>query len=81
MMRRLFWLAMGVTIGVLLVRKISKLAERLTPSEMVRSIARSLDDLVESLRYFGTDVREAMTEREAELRENTGLDGRVGKVQ
>ena len=80
-MRRLFWLAMGVTIGALVVRKMSRLAEKLTPSEMSKSIAHSLSDLAESLRYFGTDVREAMAEREVELRENAGLDGRVGKVQ
>ena len=30
-MRRLFWLAMGVTIGALLVRKLSKAAAKLTP--------------------------------------------------
>jgi hypothetical protein len=81
MMRRLFWLAMGVTIGALVVRKMSKVAEKLTPSGISNSIAHSLADLAESLRYFRTDVREAMSEREAELRENTGLDGRVGKVQ
>jgi hypothetical protein len=33
------------------------------------------------LRDFGADVRAAMSERETELREGTGLDGRVGKVQ
>ncbi|MDT4978907.1 MAG: hypothetical protein QOG07_786 [Pseudonocardiales bacterium] len=81
MMRRLFWLAMGVTIGALVVRKMSKLAEKLTPSGVSNSIGSSLADLAESLRYFGSDVREAMAQREAELRENTGLDGRVGKVQ
>jgi len=52
----------------------------LTPKGMSNSIAQSLADLAESLRYFGTDVREAMAERESELRENTGLDGRVGKA-
>ena len=31
-MRRLFWLAMGITIGALLVRKLSRAAERLTPA-------------------------------------------------
>jgi hypothetical protein len=80
MTRRLFWLAMGVTIGAVVVRKMSKLAQRLTPAGISNSIASGLADLAESLRYFGTDVREAMAEREAQLRENTGLDGRVGKV-
>jgi chromosome condensin MukBEF MukE localization factor len=80
-MRRLFWLAMGVTIGVLVVRKLSRAAERLTPRGMADSIGAALADLAESLRDFGADVRVAMNERETELREGTGLDGRVGKVQ
>lgn len=81
MMRRLFWLAMGITIGVLVVRKLSKAAEKLTPRGMAAGLAASLADLAESLREFSTDVREAMAERETELRDSTGLDGRVGKVQ
>jgi hypothetical protein len=80
MIRRLFWLSMGVTIGVLVVRKLSKAAERLTPRGLAGTIASGLADLAESLREFGDDVRTAMSEREAELREGTGLDGRVGKV-
>lgn len=80
-MRRLFWLAMGFAVGALLVRKLSKLAERLTPGGMTSAIAASLADLAESLRDFGVDVRAAMTEREAELRESAGLESRVGKAQ
>jgi hypothetical protein len=79
-MRRLFWLAMGVTIGVLVVRKLSKVAERLTPRGMAGAIGAGLADLADSLRDFGIDVREAMTEREAELRASSGLDGAVGRV-
>ena len=78
-MRRLFWLAMGITIGVLVVRKLSKAAERLTPRGMAGAIGAGLPDLADSLRDFGIDVREAMAEREAELRAGTGLDGTVGK--
>jgi chromosome condensin MukBEF MukE localization factor len=79
-MRRLFWLSMGVTIGALVVRKLSKAAEKLTPHGMVDSVAASLADLGEAVRGFGADVRAAMTAREAELRESTGLDGTVGRV-
>jgi adenylosuccinate lyase len=81
MIRRLFWLSMGITIGVLVVRKLTKAAERLTPRGMADTVASALADLGEALRDFGEDVRAAMSEREAELREGTGLDGRVGKVQ
>src|SRR5438105_3671857 len=74
-MRRLFWLAMGVTIGVLVMRKLVKAAELLTPRGMAGGIAGSLSDLAEALRDFGADVRDAMGDREAELRAGTGLDG------
>jgi hypothetical protein len=77
-MRRLFWLAMGITIGALIVRKLSAAAQKLTPGGMAGSISQSLADLAESIRGFSTDVREAMAEREAELREGVGLDGELG---
>ncbi|WP_375500404.1 hypothetical protein [uncultured Jatrophihabitans sp.] len=74
-MRRLFWLAMGVTIGALVVRKLSRAAEKLTPSGMATSIGQGLSDLADSISDFAADVREAMSEREIQLRESTGLDG------
>jgi hypothetical protein len=73
-MRRLFWLAMGITIGVLVVRKLSAAAERLTPGSIGRQIADSLGDLAEAIGDFGADVRAAAAERESELRAGTGLD-------
>ena len=74
-MRRLFWLAMGITIGALIVRKMSKMAAKLTPGGMADGLAASLGDLASSIRDFTADVRDAMAEREAELREASGLDG------
>jgi hypothetical protein len=79
-MRRLFWLAMGITIGALVVRKLSNLAERLTPRGMATSLGQGLAELADALREFSADVREAMAEREAELREAVGLDGELGKT-
>jgi hypothetical protein len=77
-MRRLFWLAMGITIGALLVRKISRAAQKLTPGGMAQGIGGALSELAEAIRDFSHDVREAMHEREAELRHATGLDGSTG---
>ena len=77
-MRRLFWLAMGVTIGALIVRKLSRAAEKLTPSGMAAGIGQGLSDLADSISDFAADVREAMSERETQLRESTGLDGSAG---
>ena len=77
-MRRLFWLAMGVTIGALIVRKLSKAAERLTPRGMATGIGGGLRELADAIRDFSDDVRNAMHEREAELRAGTGFDGELG---
>ena len=73
-MRRLFWLAMGITIGALVVRKVSRAAERITPAGIGGSIAEGLRDLADAIGDFGADVRAAMAEREVELRAGTGLD-------
>ncbi len=73
-MRRLFWLAMGVTIGALVVRKLSRAADKLTPAGMAGSIADGLRDLAEAIGDFGADVRAAANARETELRAGTGLD-------
>lgn len=73
-MRRLFWLVMGITIGVLVVRKLSRAAEKMTPGGIAGSVAEALRDLAEAIGDFGADVRHAMTEREKELRTGTGLD-------
>ncbi len=79
-MRRLFWLSMGVTIGALVVRKLQQAAEKLTPRSMAGSFGEALAELGQSMRGFGADVRAAMHEREAELREGAGLDGSLGKI-
>jgi hypothetical protein len=79
--RRLFWLTAGVTIGALVVRKISKTAQKLTPRGLADSIGTGLAELADALREFGTDVRAAMREREDELRQGTGLDGQLGTVE
>jgi hypothetical protein len=73
-MRRLFWLAMGITIGALVVRKLSRAAEKMTPAGIGGSIAEGLRDLAEAIGDFGADIRAAAAEREAELRAGTGLD-------
>jgi hypothetical protein len=74
-MRRLFWLAAGATIGVLVVRKLSRAAQRLTPQSLAADLGAGLSDLAASVREFAADVRAAASDREAQLRADTGLDG------
>ena len=69
-MRRLFWLTLGATAGVLVVRKITKTAHAFTPS----GLADSAGGIGDSIRYFADQVRAGMVEREAELRDALGID-------
>jgi hypothetical protein len=80
-MRRLFWLAMGVTVGAIVARRLSKAVAKMTPGGAANSLAQGLSDLAAAIGEFGADVRAAMGEREAELRSGTGLDGTLGKPE
>ena len=73
-MRRLFWLALGATAGVLVARKITRTAEALTPQGIAQSLAESITVLGEAIRDFAVDVRAGMTEREVELNRALGLE-------
>jgi len=70
-MRRLFWLTLGATAGVLVVRKVTKTAHAFTPA----GLADSAGGIGDSIRYFADQVRAGMVEREAELRDALGIDG------
>jgi hypothetical protein len=69
--RRLFYIALGATAGVLIVRKLTQTAERMAPNKAIPS---ALGNLGDAIRQFGEDIREGMAEREAELRAGLGLD-------
>lgn len=73
-MRRLFWLAMGITIGVLVVRKLSMAAEAMKPQALAQRTGRGAAGLADQARLFVADVKSAMHQREDELREGVGLD-------
>jgi hypothetical protein len=72
--KRIFWLALGVTVGALVVRKLSSAAEQLTP----RGLSQSLRGLTDALADFADEVREGMSARETELAEGAGIDGKLG---
>lgn len=69
-MKRLFWIALGATAGVLVVRKLQKTAHAYTPA----GLAESVQGLGDDLRYFAEEVRAGMAEREIELRDALGID-------
>ncbi|GAC1445647.1 MAG: hypothetical protein NVSMB55_27800 [Mycobacteriales bacterium] len=76
MTRRMFYLALGATVGVLVVRKASHAAARFTPAGVQSSLTGALGGLGDALREFTETVREGMAEREELLRVELGLDGR-----
>jgi hypothetical protein len=68
--RRVFWMALGATVGVLVVRRVSRAARAYTPE----GIGRSLASAVDALRDLADDVRAGMAEREQELRVALGVE-------
>jgi hypothetical protein len=66
-MSRLFWLGVGLAVGAIVVRKVTKKAHAYTPAGLSESVQASATDLLESVRGFVEDVREGMAERESDL--------------
>ena len=73
-MRRVFWIALGATAGVLVVRKASQLAHRFTPTGMAEGVAEAGGKAQGALADFGAAVSMHAAEREAELRAALGID-------
>jgi hypothetical protein len=75
-----FYLAVGVGIGIAAVRQLTKAANsaagRLTPSGIATRTADSASGLMSSVRDFVDDVRAAMMQRETELRDALSGDDR-----
>ena len=72
-MTRVFWVALGATAGVVAVRRAERAARRLTPAGVSEQVTTSLAELGAAVRSFGEDLRDAMADREEELRTGLGL--------
>ena len=70
MIRRVFWLAAGVTIGVVAVRKVSQAKSNLGPEGLNRAVGQISDSIAD----FADALRTAMAEREGDLRAALGVD-------
>jgi hypothetical protein len=68
MTRRLLYIAMGATVGILVVRKLTETAHKLTPAGLQENASSRFAS-------FRQELRAGMAEREAELRTELGLDG------
>jgi hypothetical protein len=66
-MRRLLWLGVGLAVGALVFRAVTKKAQAFTPEGIAGSARDSAVGLLDSVRSFVDDVRDGMAEREAEI--------------
>ena len=73
-MKRLFYVTLGATVGVLAVRRVSQAAQRWTPQGLTQQ-AGGIGDRV--TQWWETVVV-AAAEREAELRDALGIDDTSG---
>ncbi|WP_410791600.1 DUF6167 family protein [Kribbella sp. C-35] len=69
-MKRIFWLIIGIAVGVYAVTRLKKRAQILAPESVQESAAK----LAAAVRHFGDQVREGMAERETELRDALGIE-------
>ncbi len=70
MIRRALWMAAGVAIGVLAVRRVSAARSALGPAGLNRAVGQASD----SVAGFADALRSGMREREADLRAALGVD-------
>jgi hypothetical protein len=65
--RRLLWLGVGLAVGALVVRAVSKRAKAFTPQGIAGAARNSAGGVVDSVRSFVDDVRTGMAEREEQI--------------
>jgi hypothetical protein len=70
MIKRVFWMSIGVTIGVIAVRRLSDAKNTLGPAGLNHAIGTAAD----ALQNFAEAFRDGMSEREGELRTALGMD-------
>lgn len=66
-MRRMLWLGIGLAVGALVVRAVTKKAQAFTPEGLAMSTRNAAVGLADSVRGFVDDIRDGMVEREAEI--------------
>jgi hypothetical protein len=66
-MKRVLWLGVGLAVGALVFRALSKKAAAFTPGGIAASARNSAGGVLGSVRSFVDDVRDGMAEREEEI--------------
>jgi hypothetical protein len=74
MVKRVFWVALGATVGVLVVTKASKTLRKFSPAGIAESAGGLPGAISGKFQDFADDVRAAAAEREFELYRVLGVD-------
>lgn len=69
MIRRVFWLGVGVAVGVVVARKVTSAVRAYSPAGLAGSARNSAAGAFDSVRDFISDVRAGMAEREEQIAE------------
>lgn len=67
MFKRMIWVGIGIAVGVVVVRKITKVAESVTPGGVADRVSGAGAEMRESIKAFWSDVAEAKRAKESEL--------------
>ena len=67
MIKRLMWLGVGLAVGVVVARQVTKTVEAYSPASLAGQARNSAAGLWEQVQDFVADVREGMAEREEEI--------------
>ncbi|GAB3650413.1 hypothetical protein GCM10027591_07800 [Zhihengliuella somnathii] len=70
MIKKIFWVGIGIGVGALAYRKLTEAKELAGPAGLNRAVGRLTDEAAATLAAF----RDGMTSKEAELRSSLGLD-------
>jgi hypothetical protein len=74
MLGRLFWFILGVSVATWVFLRIRQMLRQASPDAVTQRLAASATGVSASARDFTDRVRAAMAEREAEIRDELGLD-------
>jgi hypothetical protein len=65
--KRVLWLGVGLAVGALVVRAVTKKVHTLRPAGLAASARDTAGGLVGSVRSFVDDIRDGMAEREEQI--------------
>jgi hypothetical protein len=74
MVKRVFWVALGASVGVVAVNRATRAARRLAPAAVAETAAGVPGRISSAWQEFTGDVRSAAAEREFELYHTLGVD-------